>query len=76
MVDDNQEGPNFAAWYLLTSILDNPQAECLIPGFVERVLRGAGFIIQGTATMLTKLRNSLGRAVPKDSCHTVHLATG
>ena len=52
MVDDAYEGPPFAAWYLLSSILDNPTAECLTPGYVEGVLRKAGFIIDGTEVML------------------------
>jgi hypothetical protein len=52
MVDDSYEGPDFAAWYLLAAMLDNPQAECLTPGFVEEALSDAGFVIEGTATML------------------------
>ncbi|MCX7367134.1 MAG: methyltransferase [Alphaproteobacteria bacterium] len=55
MVDDSHEGPDFAAWYLLAAMLDNPQAECLTPGFVEAALRDAGFIIEGTATMLDEI---------------------
>ncbi len=31
MVDDAREGPPFAAWYLLGSMLDNPTAVCLTP---------------------------------------------
>ena len=52
MVDDAREGPPFAAWYLLGSILDNPTAVCLTPANVERILRDAGFQIEGTETML------------------------
>jgi 2-hydroxy-4-(methylsulfanyl)butanoate S-methyltransferase len=52
MVDDAREGPRFAAWYLLQSILDNPSAVCLTPAYVERVLREAGFRIEKTETML------------------------
>ena len=52
MVDDAREGPPFAAWYLLGSMFDNPTAVCLTPANVERVLRDAGFQIEGTETML------------------------
>jgi 2-hydroxy-4-(methylsulfanyl)butanoate S-methyltransferase len=52
MVDDAREGPPFAAWYLLGSVLDNPTAVCLTPAHVERVLRDAGFRIEGTEVML------------------------
>ena len=52
MVDDAREGPPFAAWYLLGSMFDNPTAVCLTPAKVERVLREAGFQIEGTETML------------------------
>src|SRR5271166_7001225 len=52
MVDDAREGPRFAAWYLLGSMLDNPSAVCLTPAYVERVLRDAGFRIEKTETML------------------------
>jgi hypothetical protein len=52
MVDDAHEGPPFAAWYLLNSILDNPSAECLTPGYVEGVLRDAGFAVSPTEVML------------------------
>lgn len=55
MVDDRHEGPAFAAWYLLASMPDNPQAECLTPGFVETALRDAGFTIEGTETMLDEI---------------------
>jgi len=52
MVDDAREGPPFAAWYLLGSVLDNPTAVCLTLAHVERVLRDAGFRIEGTEVML------------------------
>jgi ubiquinone/menaquinone biosynthesis C-methylase UbiE len=52
MVDDAREGPPFAAWYLLGSMLDNPTAVCLTPGSVEQVLREAGSRIEGTVVML------------------------
>lgn len=55
MADDRHEGPAFAAWYLLASMPDNPQAECLTPGFVETALRDAGFTIEGTETMLDEI---------------------
>ncbi len=53
MVDDAREGPPFAAWYLLGSVLDNPTAVCLTPAYVEQALRDAGFRIEGTETMLS-----------------------
>jgi hypothetical protein len=52
MVDDAREGPPFAAWYLLGSIVDNPDAVCLTPAYVEEVLRQAGFDVGGTEVML------------------------
>ena len=52
MVDDARDGPRFAAWYLLGSMLDNPSAVCLTPAYVERVLRNVGFRIEKTETML------------------------
>jgi hypothetical protein len=52
MVDDAHEGPPFAAWYLLGSIFDNPTAVCLIPAYVERVLREAGLEVERTEVML------------------------
>ena len=55
MVDDRHEGPAFAAWYLLAALPDNPDAECLTPGFVEAALRDAGFVIEGTAPMLDEI---------------------
>jgi predicted O-methyltransferase YrrM len=62
MVDNAYEQPPFAAWYLLGSIFDNPNAMCLTPAFVEEALRQAGFQIHATEvmlpgiTMLTKAR--------------------
>ena len=52
MVDDAREGPPFAAWYLLGS--DVRQSNRRVPHarYVERVLRDAGFQIEGTETML------------------------
>ena len=47
MVDDAHEAPGFAAMYLLSAVLDNPQAECLTPSFVEGALRDAGFDDRG-----------------------------
>jgi ubiquinone/menaquinone biosynthesis C-methylase UbiE len=61
MVGDSHEGPAFAAWYLLASMLDNPQAECLTPGFVEATLSDAGFRIERTETMLDEI-TQLARA--------------
>lgn len=52
MVDDAHNGPPFAAWYLLGSIVDNPSAVGLTPSLVENVLREAGFTVEGTDTML------------------------
>jgi 2-hydroxy-4-(methylsulfanyl)butanoate S-methyltransferase len=62
MVDNAHEHPPFAAWYLLGSIFDNPNAVCLTPAYVEQTLRQAGFQIDATEemlpgiTMLTKAR--------------------
>ena len=62
MVDNAGAGPPFAAWYLLGSIIDNPNAVRLTPAFVEDALRQAGFEIDATEvmlpgiTMLTKVR--------------------
>lgn len=61
MVDDAHDTPAFAAWYLLLSVLDNPQAQCLTPGVVEGALSDAGFAIDGTETMLEGI-TSLTRA--------------
>jgi len=52
MVDNSREQPAFAAWYLLGSIFDNPNAVCLTPAYVEDALRQAGFKIEGTEVML------------------------
>ena len=52
MVDDAYDGPPFAAWYLLASMLDNPEAECLTPRYVEGVLRRTGFVVDPTEVML------------------------
>ncbi len=52
MVDDARDGPRFAAWYLLGSVLDNPTAVCLTPAYVERALREAGLTVESTETML------------------------
>jgi hypothetical protein len=52
MVDDAHEGPPFAAWYLLGSIFDNPNAVCLTPSYVENVLHQTGFKVDRTETML------------------------
>ena len=55
MVDDAHEAPRFAALYLLSAVLDNPEAECLTPAFVEGALRDAGFEIEATGTMLDEI---------------------
>jgi hypothetical protein len=55
MVDDAHETPGFAAMYLLSAVLDNPEAECLTPALVEGVLRDAGFEIEATETMLAEI---------------------
>lgn len=55
MVDNAHEGPKFAAWYLLSSMLDNPDAVSLTPGFVEGTLRQAGFEIEQSGTMLEEI---------------------
>jgi len=52
MVDNTHEGPPFAAWYLLGSIFDNPNAVCLTPDYVARVLRRAGLAVENTEGML------------------------
>ena len=62
MVDDADAHPPFAAWYLLGSVFDNPNAVRLTPAFIEDALRQAGFRIDATEvmlpgiTMLTKAR--------------------
>lgn len=60
----SREGPPFAAWYLLGSVLDNPTAVCLTPGYVEQVLRDAGFRIEGTQVMLTGITMLTGASKP------------
>jgi hypothetical protein len=52
MVENAHEGPPFAAWYLLGSIFDNPNAVCLTPSYVENVLREIGFNVDRTEIML------------------------
>ena len=52
MVDDAREGPPFAAWYLLGSIMDNPDAVCLTPSYVEGILREVGLHVERTEIML------------------------
>jgi 2-hydroxy-4-(methylsulfanyl)butanoate S-methyltransferase len=52
MVDDAHEGPPFAAWYLLGSIFDNPNAVCLTPSYVEGVLREARLDVEPTEILL------------------------
>jgi 2-hydroxy-4-(methylsulfanyl)butanoate S-methyltransferase len=62
MVDNTAAEPPFAAWYLLGSIFDNPEAARLTPAFVEEALGAKGFEIDATEvmlpgiTMLTKAR--------------------
>ena len=51
-VDNAHESPPFAAWYLLGSIFDNPNAVCLTPSYVENVLREIGFNVDRTEIML------------------------
>jgi 2-hydroxy-4-(methylsulfanyl)butanoate S-methyltransferase len=55
MVDDAHEAPSFAALYLLSAVLDNPDAECLTPAFVEGALSDAGFEIEATETLLAEI---------------------
>jgi ubiquinone/menaquinone biosynthesis C-methylase UbiE len=52
MVDNAYEHPPFAAWYLLGSVFDNPNAVCLTPAFVENALRQTGFQVDATEVML------------------------
>jgi hypothetical protein len=52
MVDNTREGPPFAAWYLLGSIMDNPNAICLTPSYVEGALREVGLDVERTEIML------------------------
>jgi 2-hydroxy-4-(methylsulfanyl)butanoate S-methyltransferase len=62
MVENANAQPPFAAWYLLGSIFDNPNAACLTPALVEGALRRSGFQVDATEvmlpgiTMLTKAR--------------------
>jgi hypothetical protein len=37
MVENADAQPPFAAWYLLRSIFDNPNAACLTSAFVTRI---------------------------------------
>ena len=53
MVDNADAQPPFAAWYLLGSVLDNPNAVRLTPAFVEDALRPAGFRIEPPASVPT-----------------------
>jgi 2-hydroxy-4-(methylsulfanyl)butanoate S-methyltransferase len=66
LVDDNRQGPPFAAWYLLASVLDNPDAVCLTPSYVESVLREAGFKIGRTETMLPGITMLITASKPCD----------
>jgi hypothetical protein len=52
MVNNAREQPSFAAWYLLGSVLDNPNAVCLTPEYAEQALKGVGFKVDGTEVML------------------------
>jgi hypothetical protein len=52
MVDDAREHPAFAAWYLLGSVFDNPNAVCLTPSYVEGALKRAGFRVEVTEASL------------------------
>jgi 2-hydroxy-4-(methylsulfanyl)butanoate S-methyltransferase len=52
MVDRTHERPPFAAWYLLGSIFDNPNAVCLTPDYVAGVLRRMGLAVEDTEVML------------------------
>ena len=51
MVDNARERPPFAAWYLLGSVFDNPNAVCLTPDYIEGALKQAGFTVEGTEVM-------------------------
>jgi 2-hydroxy-4-(methylsulfanyl)butanoate S-methyltransferase len=62
MVDNAREQPAFAAWYLLGSVFDNPNAVCLTPDYVEGALKQAGFKVEGTEVMLAGI-TMLTRAV-------------
>jgi cyclopropane fatty-acyl-phospholipid synthase-like methyltransferase len=52
MVDNTRKQPPFAAWYLLGSVLDNPNAICLTPNCVKAALKQAGFKAEKTEVML------------------------
>ena len=45
-------GPACGGWELIGSMFDNPTGVRLTPAYVERILRDAGFRIEGTETML------------------------
>jgi 2-hydroxy-4-(methylsulfanyl)butanoate S-methyltransferase len=52
MLNNTRERPPFAAWYLLGCVLDNPNAVCLTPAYVEGALEQAGFTAKATEVML------------------------
>jgi hypothetical protein len=52
MVDDAHEAPSFAALYLLSVAIDNPQAECLTAAIVKGARRNAGLEVNATEIML------------------------
>ena len=52
MVDNRREQPPFAAWYLLGSVLDTPNAVCLTPEYTEGSLKRMGFKVEGTEVVL------------------------
>jgi 2-hydroxy-4-(methylsulfanyl)butanoate S-methyltransferase len=52
MVDDAFSGPPIAAWHLLSSTVDNPQAVCLSPGYVKARLAEGGFVGAEAAELL------------------------
>jgi len=62
MLDNAREQPPFAAWYLLSSVFDNPNAVCLTPAYVEGALEQAGFRVTGTEIMLAGI-TMLTRAI-------------
>src|SRR5580658_330037 len=64
-VDNAREQPPFAAWYLLGSIMDNPNAVCLTPDYVEGVLKRAGFEVEGTEVMLPGITTLTRALKPK-----------
>jgi len=70
MVDNAREGPPFAAWYLLGSIFDNPNAVCLTPSYIEGVFREAGLDVEPTQIMLpgiTMLTKASKAPKPQDA---------